>query len=228
MKIIPSTNHFNHPNPTQTQGKENSGTKWFRDIVDLINPLHHIPLVGTLYRKITGDEIAPQLRVAGGALYAGPLGAAVTIGSFLLERVLGIGNDDLDSGKVTASVQPEHINVSKISALSPITTQDLELTPVDSKRVSAIEHRPQKFTMLPSLSVLENSLMQEKAQKSFCNDDGAHRESRVNYSRNVTRNYPKTNQANITDRYEYDLANFRRLEKLNSNMQTPSHFSYRV
>ena len=57
MKIIPNANHLNHPHSTETHGKARSGAKWFRDIVDLINPLHHIPLVGTLYRKITGDEM---------------------------------------------------------------------------------------------------------------------------------------------------------------------------
>jgi hypothetical protein len=42
----------------------------FSDILDLINPLQHIPIVGSLYRKITGDSIDPAMRVAGG-LYLG-------------------------------------------------------------------------------------------------------------------------------------------------------------
>jgi hypothetical protein len=228
MKIIPNANHLNHPHSTETHGKARSGAKWFRDIVDLINPLHHIPLVGTLYRKITGDEIAPQLRVAGGALYAGPLGAAVTIGSFLLERVLGIEHDNLDSTKNTVSVQPEDANASKVSTPSLAMTRDLELTTRDSNTIGAIEHRLQKYTVLPSLLTPENSLIQEKEQKSLFKDDDARRGSGVNYSRNVTRNDPKASQSNLAERYEYDLANFRRLKKMKNNIQAPSHFSYRV
>ena len=50
----------------------------FDDLVDLLNPLHHIPLVGSLYRSLSGDQIAAGPRIMGGALFAGgPVGAAV-------------------------------------------------------------------------------------------------------------------------------------------------------
>lgn len=50
----------------------------FDDLVDLVNPLHHIPLVGSVYRALTGDQIAAGPRILGGALFAGgPVGAAV-------------------------------------------------------------------------------------------------------------------------------------------------------
>lgn len=47
----------------------------FRDVLDVVNPLQHIPLIGTLYRKLTGDTIDPAMRIAGGALFGGPIGA---------------------------------------------------------------------------------------------------------------------------------------------------------
>jgi hypothetical protein len=47
----------------------------FGDVLDVLNPLQHIPVVSTLYREATGDEISGMARVAGGALYGGPLGA---------------------------------------------------------------------------------------------------------------------------------------------------------
>lgn len=46
----------------------------FWDVLDVINPLQHIPLLSIAYREITGDEIHPSARVLGGALYGGPLG----------------------------------------------------------------------------------------------------------------------------------------------------------
>lgn len=48
----------------------------FGDLVDIANPLHHIPLVNYAYRGITGDEIRPIGQIVGGALYGGPIGAA--------------------------------------------------------------------------------------------------------------------------------------------------------
>ena len=46
----------------------------FFDLLDIINPLQHIPVISTLYRKLTGDEISPASRLAGGGLFGGPIG----------------------------------------------------------------------------------------------------------------------------------------------------------
>lgn len=48
----------------------------FGDVLDIVNPLQHIPVVSTIYRMVTGDEIGMGARLAGGALYGGPLGIA--------------------------------------------------------------------------------------------------------------------------------------------------------
>lgn len=49
----------------------------FRDIIDIINPLQHIPIVATLYRHMTGEKIGAIPRVIGGALW-GRLGGFVS------------------------------------------------------------------------------------------------------------------------------------------------------
>ncbi len=46
----------------------------FYDLLDVINPLQHIPVVSSLYREITGDEIRGPARVLGGLLFGGPVG----------------------------------------------------------------------------------------------------------------------------------------------------------
>lgn len=48
----------------------------FGDLLDIVNPLHHIPVVSTIYRMVTGDEIGMGARLAGGALFGGPIGFA--------------------------------------------------------------------------------------------------------------------------------------------------------
>lgn len=61
----------------------------FLDLLDVINPLQHIPFVSTLYRALTGDTIAPASRVAGGALFGGPIGAAVSFVNSLVAEWSG-------------------------------------------------------------------------------------------------------------------------------------------
>jgi hypothetical protein len=48
----------------------------FGDLLDVINPLHHIPIVATFYRNMSGDKIGVVSRVVGGALW-GRLGGLV-------------------------------------------------------------------------------------------------------------------------------------------------------
>ena len=44
----------------------------FLDFLDIINPLHHIPVIGTLYREMTDDSLDPGSRVIGGTLFSVP------------------------------------------------------------------------------------------------------------------------------------------------------------
>ena len=46
----------------------------FGDLLDLVNPLHHIPVVGTIYRALTGDQIGNLPRLVGSLALGGPLG----------------------------------------------------------------------------------------------------------------------------------------------------------
>lgn len=59
------------------------------DMVDMVNPLHHLPLVGPLYRNMTGDQINPAGRVIGGTLFGGALGTASGIANVIAEEETG-------------------------------------------------------------------------------------------------------------------------------------------
>jgi len=48
----------------------------FTDILGIINPLQHIPIVATIYRAVTGDTIGNVAKVVGDGLYGGLLGVA--------------------------------------------------------------------------------------------------------------------------------------------------------
>lgn len=66
----------------------------FRDLIDIVNPLHHVPLLGNVYRRVTGDVIDPAIRIAGGALFGGPLGAGFAAVSVALANVMGGGEPE--------------------------------------------------------------------------------------------------------------------------------------
>jgi len=68
---------------------DDSGSMSFLDIVDVINPLQHIPGVSTVYRDLTGDELSPAARVAGGTLYFGPIGLITSTINAVVESVTG-------------------------------------------------------------------------------------------------------------------------------------------
>ncbi|MFN4764819.1 hypothetical protein ACKGJN_16945, partial [Gillisia sp. Q332] len=61
----------------------------FGDFLDIINPLQHIPLVGNLYREVTGDEISPHARILGNTLFGGPSGFLASIANVFYEAVAG-------------------------------------------------------------------------------------------------------------------------------------------
>lgn len=85
-----ATNEAVGKRPEQNQKKEFG----FFDLLDMVNPLQHLPLIGTIYREITGDQIRPISRIIGGAVFGGPVGAA----SGLLTAVIadGTGQEPLE------------------------------------------------------------------------------------------------------------------------------------
>lgn len=61
----------------------------FGDLLDMVNPLQHIPVVNSLYREITGDQIKPAAKIVGGGLFGGPAGAASGLINTIVEKETG-------------------------------------------------------------------------------------------------------------------------------------------
>jgi len=75
----------------------------FTDILDIINPLQHLPVVSTPYRALTGDEISPGSRLVGGVIFGGPTGfAAAVINNAMVDHT---GRDVGET--VLAALQPD-------------------------------------------------------------------------------------------------------------------------
>jgi hypothetical protein len=70
----------------------------FDDFLDIINPLQHLPLIGTAYREITDDQIEAPARFVGGTLYGGALGFLAALASAAYEGITGESVDDSLTG----------------------------------------------------------------------------------------------------------------------------------
>lgn len=61
----------------------------FGDVIDIINPLQHLPVIGTIYRKLTGDTIKPMSDIIGGAIFGGPVGAIASTANVVVKSTTG-------------------------------------------------------------------------------------------------------------------------------------------
>ncbi len=119
----------------------------FDDILDVVNPLQHIPIVSTIYRQVTGDEIAPGSRLAGGALFGGPIGFVVSLANAIVEDVSGrdVGEHMVAMvwpGARGGEGAPEQQVPARMAALdpAPATPQTTQELPVEATAASAPEN----------------------------------------------------------------------------------------
>ena len=61
----------------------------FDDVLDVINPLQHIPIVGTIYRAVTGDKPGHLSQLLGDTLFGGIAGAASSVVNIAVEEITG-------------------------------------------------------------------------------------------------------------------------------------------
>jgi hypothetical protein len=75
--------------PASATAESPDGEFSFHDLVSIVNPLQHFPVVSTLYRKFTGDTIKPLERVAGDTLYGGWMGFVSSVANLVFEKATG-------------------------------------------------------------------------------------------------------------------------------------------
>lgn len=74
----------------------------FGAVLDIINPLQHIPIVSTIYRAATGDTIGAGSRMVGGALFGGVVGLIAAAADAAVEGITG-----KDTGSHVMAMLPE-------------------------------------------------------------------------------------------------------------------------
>ena len=110
----------------------------FLDFLDIVNPLQHLPIIGSFYRKLTGDTLDPVPRIVGSTLFFGPLGGAVSSANLVLEQASGRNFDEhvmafiSDGSTVKIETEPSE------NALDPIEISKTTLINEDLSNASLV------------------------------------------------------------------------------------------
>lgn len=102
---------------TDTGAKEEEG--FFDHLLDVVNPLQHIPIIGTIYRALTGDKIGSVEKIMGGTLYGGMWGAISSIADVAFKGITGKSFEDT-ALSLLKSDSKSKIASTKVTA-TPIT-----------------------------------------------------------------------------------------------------------
>ena len=78
----------------------------FHDLIDIVNPLQHIPVVSTIYRAITGEHIKTFPKIAGDTLFGGVTGFLSSVADTIFERITGKSVGDTVLSWVEDEISP--------------------------------------------------------------------------------------------------------------------------
>jgi len=76
----------------------------FHDVLSALNPLQYLPVVGTIYRAVTGDVIPEALRRLGSMLVSGllggPIGLGINIAMTVAEKATGVDPEKIVADQI--------------------------------------------------------------------------------------------------------------------------------
>lgn len=150
----------NPPQKSLTMFQDGDDSPSFWDLLDIINPLQHIPVVNSLYQELTGDKIGVGARLAGDTLFGGAIGLVASVVNCLVEEntgddigghVLALFKDGGDSTTTLAQAPTETgsaksaaapaappASVADANGTSTATAQAVELPEADSALVATL------------------------------------------------------------------------------------------
>ena len=138
----------------QDGGNQHEG--FFHHLLDVINPLQHIPVIGTIYRAITGEHIGSVEKIAGDTLYGGLWGAVSSVADVAFEGLTGKSVEDtvLSWFKSGPSTKLAQITAPTITATQSLPSSDTPALPssADADVASAQPDTPGALAFSAALS----------------------------------------------------------------------------
>jgi hypothetical protein len=113
----------------------------FREVLSALNPLQYLPVIGTIYRAITGDQIPEAVRDIGsiivGGLIGGPIGALLNIGMIAGEKITGIDLDKVGQKLLAGSASDAHPVANPTPTPAPLAARASTAAPTPTARSPA-------------------------------------------------------------------------------------------
>jgi hypothetical protein len=134
------------------------GESFFHHVLDVINPLQHLPVIGTIYRAITGEHIGTVEKIAGDTLYGGLWGAVASVADVAFEAITGKSVEDTalawfkDDDKANVAVASAQVTAPTITTDGSLPSSDLPALPSTASVAANFPNGPDITALTGALS----------------------------------------------------------------------------
>lgn len=112
----------------QTGAPAEKQESFFHHLWDVVNPLQHIPVIGTIYRAITGEKLDAVEKIAGDTLYGGLWGAVSSIADVAFE---GLTGKSFEETALALFKSDDKTRVASTKVVAPAIASDVSLPSSD-------------------------------------------------------------------------------------------------
>jgi hypothetical protein len=143
------------PTTDDTSQPAEQHESFFHHLLDVVNPLQHLPIIGTIYRAITGEKLDAVEKIAGDTLYGGLWGAVSSIADVAFEGLTGKSFEDT---ALALFKSDDKTRVASTKVVAPAISSDVSLPSSD---LPALPSSPVTAANLPNdlnMMALTNAL----------------------------------------------------------------------
>lgn len=116
----------------------------FRDVLDAINPLNHIPIVSDIFASATGHKPSSLSKLAGGAIIGGPIGFVASLAGVIFEDATGTSPVGAVVAALTGEAVGTQVADNAVAAEEPAAIA--QAAPTDA--IEVVENAPMKLAAL--------------------------------------------------------------------------------
>lgn len=175
--------------PTDTKtaaANTGSGDSFWDNLLDVVNPLQHLPVVGTIYRAVTGDKIGDLEKVAGDTLYGGPIGLVSSLADVAFEKITGKdfgdtvmafvglgGHNDNNTALAANTPKPAGDKSVAANATKPLIVASADPTPIINVPLAAPAKVETAAHALPAANASQAAITKSSAPVDITPDTDA-------------------------------------------------------
>ena len=141
---------------TSTASPDTNGNQhesFFHHMLDIVNPLQHLPVIGTIYRAVTGEHIGPVEQIAGDTLYGGLWGAVSSVAEVAFEGITGKSAEDTVLAWFKGDPDSQLVKPNTQFAQASLPSSDMPVLPSESPvMASAQSTSPDVMALSASLT----------------------------------------------------------------------------